>query len=65
MDGEEGVDKVNPEQKLAQWRLDLDAICGPVVKQARRLTGLEKAGLERDPLEDIQNEYDSVFGRSE
>lgn len=49
--------------KLAEFRLMLDACCGPVAKQSRRLTGLEKESLALvDPLELIQDEYDKEFG---
>lgn len=50
--------------KLAEFRLMLDACCGPVAKQSRRLTGLEKEALApADPLELIQSEYRDVFER--
>jgi hypothetical protein len=49
--------------KLAQWRLDLDAICGPVARQPRKLTGIERQALEIDPLEAIADEYHKEFGR--
>lgn len=51
-------------EKLAQWRLDLDALCGPVAKPSRRLSGIEKESLAPvDPLELIQSEYRDVFER--
>jgi hypothetical protein len=53
---------VNRDQRLAQWNLQLDAICGPAVKKARRLTGVEKAALEVEPIEE---EYERWFGKGE
>jgi hypothetical protein len=54
---------VNSDQRLAQWNLQLDAICGKVVKQPKRLTGVEKEALEVEPIEPIEEEYQRVFGQ--
>ena len=43
---------MNSAQRLAQWQLDFDAICGPVVKQPKRLTGIAKEALEPEPIEE-------------
>ena len=48
-------------QKLRQFQLDLDAVCGAAPKQPRRLTGIEKAALSVDPLDLIDEEYKDVF----
>jgi hypothetical protein len=50
------------EERLAQFRLNLDALCGRIVKTPRKLTGIEKHNLEPDPLDAIENEYQREFG---
>jgi hypothetical protein len=50
------------EERLAQFRLNLDALCGRSVKTPRKLTGIEKHNLDPDPLDAIENEYQREFG---
>ena len=54
---------MNREQKLRQFQLDLDACCGTSPKPPRRLTGIEKAAINVDPMDLIDEEYKDVFSR--